>query len=342
VANMRHTLILLMLLLPAGLAAADGESNPDPPTTGQIVQVTLNPSATVRSQDILLRDVATLQAPDLSEDGAARVLDTYVGSASVPGDTRVLTRAQILVRLRGAGFSREEIAFDGADKVEVRREAQVVTGREIRDLAVQAVQEKLPWAPEDVTIEVVREPSDLTVASGALEVRVVESFGYRGFGQGLRSFSTVSVPVEILLDGQQARRLTVPIRVRAYATVAVAAVDIARGDLVSEDMIAMTRLDLSGSSGQMVTEPTELVGKRATRTIRAGQPIATGMVEEPPVVHRGDAVTIVSRLGAVVARSQGEATKDGRIGESIPVRVSHSKKELRAVVVDAGTVEVTP
>jgi flagella basal body P-ring formation protein FlgA len=309
---------------------------------GQLLRVTLNTSGSVRGQYIRLRDVASVDGVGCAEGVVEKALDTCVGTASVPGAKRTLTRDDILVRLRGAGFRTEEIEFLGPEKIEVLREAQTVSAGELRDLALQAVQQKLPWPSEDVTVEVVREPEDLTVGQGALEVRVDPGFGYRGFGQGIRGFSTVSVPIEVLLDGQQCKRVTVPIRVRAYATVAVAAADIARNDVISEEMVTMTRVDLSASSGEVILDQGRAIGKRATRSIRAGQPITAAMIEEPPALARGDTVTVVSRSGAVTARSTGEALKEGRVGDTIPVRVAEAKKELQAVVIDANTVEVHP
>jgi len=363
---MRYATVLTLFLLslaaclcagPAASMPGESASATDTPPGGEqtekpsILQVTLKSDyslreksradASVRGQFIYLRDVATVtSASEDRQDSVEKALAVYVGSASLPGEIRIVTQGQILTRLRGAGFQAEEIEFTGPAQVKTIREAQVIPAQEIRDRAVEAVREKVPWPAEDVTIEVVREPKDLTVAQGALEVRAAESFGYQGFGQGFHGFSPVSVPVEILLDGKLCQKVTVPIRVRAYATIAVAAADIARGELITEDMVKMTRLDLSTCGGKVAADPGQVVGKQATSAIRAGQPVCVGAVDEPSVVKRGDTVTVISRFGSVVARSPGEAKKDGRIGDTIPVKVSCSEKELQAVVVDAATVEV--
>jgi flagella basal body P-ring formation protein FlgA len=58
-------------------------------------------------------------------------------------------------------------------------------------------------------------------------------------------------------------------------------------------------------------------------------------------VRRGERVSLVARVGAVVAAVDAEALQDGGTGEVIRVRNLQNGKVLPARVIGAGQVEVT-
>lgn len=59
------------------------------------------------------------------------------------------------------------------------------------------------------------------------------------------------------------------------------------------------------------------------------------------VVRRGERVSLIARVGAVVATVDALALRDGAAGEVIRVRNLQNGKELSARVIGAGQVEVT-
>lgn len=60
----------------------------------------------------------------------------------------------------------------------------------------------------------------------------------------------------------------------------------------------------------------------------------------PPVIRRGDRVTLSARVGAVVASVEAESLQDGRVGDTVRVKNLQSGKVQPARVVSAGQVEV--
>jgi hypothetical protein len=61
-----------------------------------------------------------------------------------------------------------------------------------------------------------------------------------------------------------------------------------------------------------------------------------------PVVHSGSSVTVVVRHGAVRASAPGVARGEGRVGDTVRVRVDSTGALVEGRVVDASTVEITP
>jgi len=105
-------------------------------------------------------------------------------TASLPGESRKITRANVLIRLRGVGFTDSELSCWVR-----RRTLSPVSPRPSRDKNCGSRSRYRsrpdPFNPDDVTIDVVREPQDLIIAAGAVETKVDESFSYRGFAQGI-------------------------------------------------------------------------------------------------------------------------------------------------------------
>ena len=63
-------------------------------------------------------------------------------------------------------------------------------------------------------------------------------------------------------------------------------------------------------------------------------------VRRTPVVRRGQLVDAVIRAGTLYVAVQVEVMQDGAVGETIRVRNTKSRREIRARVIDGGTVQV--
>lgn len=60
----------------------------------------------------------------------------------------------------------------------------------------------------------------------------------------------------------------------------------------------------------------------------------------PPLVHRGQAVTLIAHAGNLNVRAPGISMADGGLNERVKVRNSTSSRLLEGVVRSAETVEV--
>ena len=110
-----------------------------------------------------------------------------------------------------------------------------------------------------------------------------------------------------------------------------AALDSQDGALASADLIAAacTPLDSPGA----------LEGMRARITIREGEVICPGSIEQRPPVARGDEVTVRYASGPVVLTARAVAQGDGQMGKLVMVRSTASGDVFRAKV--SGKAEVS-
>jgi flagella basal body P-ring formation protein FlgA len=89
-----------------------------------------------------------------------------------------------------------------------------------------------------------------------------------------------------------------------------------------------------------LVEVSDAVGQRLRRPLAAGEPIAPGNLEIPPMVKRGQRVTLEAQTGGLTVRMAGVAKADGIKGQIIEVENLNSGRDVQAVVRSAKSVEV--
>lgn len=135
-------------------------------------------------------------------------------------------------------------------------------------------------------------------------------------------------------------QLYVPVRVRREADVVVLARPVRPDEPIGPEHLAVQRRELGAGEGPVVTDPAAVVGKRLRRAMPAGAMLATDDVGGEDALKRGDPVTLVSRAGGMEVRMGGRAMGAGKVGSTISVENTGSRRIIRGRVVGAGLVEV--
>ena len=121
--------------------------------------------------------------------------------------------------------------------------------------------------------------------------------------------------------------------------VVVAARDIPRLHIITADDLEVRYegvLGLQWNSGNME----EFIGKRTVRAFSGGAILTPAGVEVPPLIERGNPVTIISVTGSVQVSAPGVARASGGLGEVIPVENTTSRQIVYGEIIDSDTVLV--
>jgi len=151
-----------------------------------------------------------------------------------------------------------------------------------------------------------------------------------------------SFPVRVEIGngkGEPAKRVHYVAQVKTFATVAVAAHDIGRGDSLLSADVEMKKMEVGGVGGYY-RSPAPLSGVRTKMTIKAGSIILSRNVQSAPLVHRGDKVTIKAQVGQLEIKAEGTARQDGVRGEYIRVYNTMTKTSKICKIIDSQTVWV--
>lgn len=111
----------------------------------------------------------------------------------------------------------------------------------------------------------------------------------------------------------------VPIEVRVFAPVQVAARPIGRGRRIEPDDVRIERVDLTRVTGQALGADERLDGHVTTRPIAAGETLRRDLLRAPPVLAAGDPVKIVVDGTGFAVTTEGKALAAAAEGQAVRV-----------------------
>jgi len=312
--------MVLLLLQPALVTAQD-----------QTV-VRIAPAAEINSDRILLSQVARIAGPDPLL--IARLGNIDIGRAPLPGRKRVIESRHILARMnKSTGGSPRDTGLDFPQRLEVSRKTVTIAKERIAEIAAEWVLARVPWDQENVRVAKVQANTAVVLPQGRVTYQV-KSPGKLDF------LNTIALSVQFLVDGQAVKRAWVTLNLEVIAPVVVVRKPMGRYQPIESQDVTVVLKDLAKLPSGYFTDPAEVIGKRVKRTVYGNTVLREDLVELPPLVNRGDVVTIIAEAGALRITARGEVKAKGRKGERISVVNLDSRKRVSARVLDARTVKV--
>jgi len=173
----------------------------------------------------------------------------------------------------------------------------------------------------------------LTVQAGKLHLEVEKLTG--GARTGRRSFR-----VGLFVDGQFLKTINVVGEVKAQATVTTPVRWLKPKEVVVGKDVTAMKVDVPSLTHDFILDSDDVIGKQVLRPLPPGQPIRKIMLDDPPIVHKGDRVMIEVRQGGLLVQAIGLAKAAGKSGDTIPVQNKSSGREVIGTILSAGLVEV--
>lgn len=131
----------------------------------------------------------------------------------------------------------------------------------------------------------------------------------------------------------------VPVELRVFRPVPIAARELQRGETVSEADIGEQERNVLAAGATTLVRRSEAVGQKVRRTIPAGSMLLATLLEQPVLVRRGDRINVDTVPGAISVRISAEALETARRGERVRVRNLQSGRVIDAVVTGDGTAQ---
>jgi len=155
-------------------------------------------------------------------------------------------------------------------------------------------------------------------------------------GMSLQARSTVGVSCM----GTVRWSVYVPVTVESKINVLVLTRAVNRDARLTDADVTVETRRTAGPGNAYLTSPAELGGRTVRRPLPAGTILSVDMFTPDLIVHRGQAVTLVSTGGAVEVRASGRAMVDGAAGARIQVQNLSSLRVVEGVVESADLVRV--
>lgn len=222
----------------------------------------------------------------------------------------------------------------GSPPVFSKETRTVTTGDWIRDVIARYVEGQMPWAEDHVRVDLVGSAEKVSMSEERMEYNVglLDSRGLLG----RRVFQ-----IEFIDDGVNYKTIKTTADVRIEMDVVALSHPIKKNQIIREDDLYLKKIGLYDLNGSLLFDPGAVIGKRVKRFIKPGTLLTEEMIEEAPLVKKGDRVAIIIESGILTITASGEARMDGTKGRIIEVINSDSKKKIYAEVLDSGRVKVT-
>ena len=198
----------------------------------------------------------------------------------------------------------------------------------------EIISQHAPWPAEDLQISnVTSRPRTLGGCPSEISLRLLAAPQSLRLG---RQYLTVQLrcadnPLgEVQISGD----------VGLSGTVVLAGRQLKRNTVLKESDLITVRRDITMLGAEALRNPEQATGKRLTTSLQAGAILYANLLDAPPLVKRGDRVTIVARSEVVEITTPGLAKMAGAKGELIRVKNLASRRELYAKVLDGSTVAV--
>jgi len=149
----------------------------------------------------------------------------------------------------------------------------------------------------------------------------------------------VALALEVIVDGVTVRRVVVAAFVRTYAPVLLTTRPLDARAAVAAGDVRSARIETTDWSRRPVADTSALAGMRTKRIIAEGSVLFEELLEQVPLVARGDCVMLRAAAKGVCISTGAVALEDGRMGAVISVKASCTRDRLRGRVIDAGIVE---
>ena len=114
--------------------------------------------------------------------------------------------------------------------------------------------------------------------------------------------------------------------------VVIAAQNILRNQVITDEMITLTIKPASQIRGQPVTDLRQAKGFESVRTLKIGSPIFASDLREAELIREGENVTLTIQRGALSITVDTVAMEDAKLGEQVILTNIESGRQIRGIV----------
>lgn len=114
--------------------------------------------------------------------------------------------------------------------------------------------------------------------------------------------------------------------------------EVKRGETISASDLTMKATATGRLPKATLLKEAEIIGKTATKTLRAESPLRAGDLEQPKLIKKNQLVTLVFEKRGMTLKTRGKAMADGGLNESIQVMNIQSKRMVEGTIISAGVI----
>ena len=286
---------------------------------------------TISRDRVILKDVAHFYPPE--DARIASVGEIELASAPSPGKSFRLNARFLIRRISAAISDPAHVSLKVPNVLMVHRRAQFLRKSDMERLFKAYIinNASRPW--DRITIERIHVPEEVVLPVGQLRTKIVP--------KGKPPFiGNVYFLLQCHVDGRLVRKIALSGKVSAIVRSVQSTRRVNRGEIIGRRDLIEIEEKRNSPIQDGLQRLDEAVGRRASRTIPKGQALTSRMLENPPMVIKGNRVVIKAENKMIEVKALGRVLEDGWSGDQVRVVNLNSGKELSSIVKGSGLVEV--
>jgi len=292
------------------------------------IEINIKEISLVKNSKIVLGDISDINANGFLKEALEKI---ELGSSPKPGKIKSYDRKKIVFIIQGQRYLPENIVITSPQQIYVKRLSQTISKQKVR----QFVAQQLSRLFEN------RECQLKTLNVRGLELYPQGNTRFRlDSNKIVNNSGKLSCYIDIIVDEIKEDRLVVSGIVAVYENVLYARNSLKRGETVSRENVYQEKKNIYELSDNFIKTFDEIDGKILKSGVRKGDYLKTNLLAEPPLIKKGDIITLVARNENLLIVTSAISKEDGFENELIKVENLNSGKLVRGIVKGKSKVEV--
>lgn len=292
--------------------------------------VAVTHEAWIKGEKVYLKDVAKIE-------GTARLQERLgticLGHAPGPAKQKTLRGSWIESKIRSRRWLPADTTVSIPESVRINRTWQSIQEKRFSDLFNGYIARQLKAPEAHFRVSRFKVIGNDSLPEGKIRIELVHQADGKLLGH-------VSLTAIVRVDEKTVQRVLLSGWVDRFENVVCTSRSLGRNNIITEDDVITKRRNISKLPFNVLTDMQCVVGKRLKHAVRADTVLLANMVEAPPLIRRGDKVTIVAESPTLLVTALGIAQTKGGLGDQVRVKNCMNRKEIIALVVNGSTVKV--
>lgn len=305
---------------------------PRPAFAAPVVVVDVSRQSEVNKDEICLGDISQVTGVDRKLVRELRGIE--IGRSPLPGKSRSIDEARIQLRLKQYDVDVSQVALHVPDNAEVTRGVERISKETIQEVVLAYIRRAVIPRNEKIRVKEIQFDKEIILPKGVVTFKVEPPVEREWSGK-------MPLAVSIYVGEELEKKVWAVADVEVLKKVIVAKRPLGRYREITEDDIEVQEMDVANLPSNALADLGDILGKRTRKAVNVRAVLRTDMIEFPPMVKRGDVVTVLAESAGMRITALGVVkVREGREGERILVENIDSKKGIYAQVVDSKTVRV--
>ena len=319
----RSIIIFLITLLFTGLLPGF--------CVASITTIELKADVQVDNDQILLGEIAHIKGGN--QEFIHKLEKIVIGKAPLPGKTRIVGIKYIKLRLKQCKINLHHTKFNIPEQIKISRSVVEISKDKIRNIVFQDLKKKIAQSNGRGKIKSISVSHNIVLPKGDISYQI--AYLKNSLFSG-REYIDVIFQVGIRFK----KKIRVMVEVERLTEVIVTKRQLNRYTIINKKDLYSKIMDSEKIPANAITDLGDVIGKRTKRAIRPETILRADFIEFPPLVKRGDVVSIIAESNGIRITAIGQVKKKGHRGERLKVLNIDSNKVVYAKVLDANTVVV--